>query len=95
MRKLSLPFVLLLAGCAAAQPPLHGETPGHRCRQEGGERFVGATASSETAAAILAATGASTLRWAPPGAALTMDYRFDRVTVYLDARNRIERVSCG
>jgi hypothetical protein len=26
---------------------------------------------------------------------VTMDYRSDRLTVYLDAANRVERVGCG
>jgi hypothetical protein len=35
------------------------------------------------------------LRWAPVGAMLTMDFRSDRVTVYLDAGNKVTKVSCG
>ncbi len=30
-----------------------------------------------------------------PGMAVTMDFRQDRVTVQVDAQNRIERASCG
>ena len=29
------------------------------------------------------------------GMMVTMDFRADRLTVYLDAANRVERASCG
>jgi hypothetical protein len=85
----------LLVACATAQPPVHGVTPGRICNGAGTDRFVGQAGSSETGAAILAASNSAKLRWAPPGTAMTMDYRQDRVTVYLDAANRITRISCG
>jgi hypothetical protein len=40
-------------------------------------------------------TGATKIRWVAKGMMVTMDYREDRLTVYLDAANRIERASCG
>ena len=46
-------------------------------------------------AAIKRATRAAVLRWAPPGYMLTMDYREDRVTVYLGADRKITKVNCG
>ena len=44
---------------------------------------------------MLAETGARHLRWVAKGMMVTMDYRDDRLTVYLDANNRVERASCG
>jgi hypothetical protein len=41
------------------------------------------------------ATGAAVLRWAPPGAALTMDYREGRVTVHLGPDGKITEIKCG
>jgi hypothetical protein len=35
------------------------------------------------------------LRWAPPGYMMTMDYREDRVTVYLGEDRRITKINCG
>ena len=35
------------------------------------------------------------LRWVPNGSVVTMEFSADRVTIYLDANNKIERVSCG
>jgi hypothetical protein len=86
---------LLIAACATAEPPVHGETPGHECRTIGTDQFIGQTATSEVGAAILRATHSAVLRWAPPGAALTMDYRADRVTVDLGPDNRITKLHCG
>ena len=40
-------------------------------------------------------TNARLLRWAPPGAALTMDFRPERVTVRLGADGRITAIDCG
>jgi hypothetical protein len=94
MRKAALLAPALMAACAA-NPPVHGETAGHECRAGDTSRFVGEPATSETGAAILAATHAAVLRWAPHGSVMTMEYRSDRVTVYLDSEGRISRVACG
>jgi hypothetical protein len=40
-------------------------------------------------------TNAAVLRWSPPGVMLTMDYRADRVTVWLDPANKITKIRCG
>jgi hypothetical protein len=87
----------LLTNCstAPAQPPTHGETPGHECQSAGLERFAGQPASSEVEAEILRVSKAATIRWVQPGQMVTMEYRADRVTVHLAAGNRIERVNCG
>jgi hypothetical protein len=85
----------LLAACAAAQPPVHGETPGHTCRAAGSAQFIGQPGTSETRAAIMRATNAAVLRWAPPGVMLTMDFRADRVTVRLGPDRRVTAINCG
>jgi hypothetical protein len=102
MRRLFLVTPALLAACAATEPtsppnsvPIHGETPGHACQKSGTERFVGQPGNDETGAAILRASHAAVLRWAPPGTMLTMDYREDRVTIYLGRDRRVTRVRCG
>lgn len=90
--------VALLAGCAAggrhAAAPLPPPRP-QVCSTEGLETFVGRTASAESGAALLAASGARSLRWAAPDSALTMDFRPDRLTVSYDRAMRITRLSCG
>ena len=86
----------LLGGCATSAPPVPptSETGG-TCNADGARGFVGQRATEAIGAQILAATGARSLRWGPPGGAMTMDYREDRVNVFYDAAMRIERVTCG
>jgi hypothetical protein len=90
-------FPVLLAACstAPAQPVVHGETPGHTCKTEGTYQFVGQTRSESVGAEIKGVSNAAVLRWAPPGVMLTMDYRADRVTVWLDSANKITKLRCG
>jgi Peptidase inhibitor I78 family len=95
MRRLAFAAPMVLAACAATQPPVHGQTPGHRCDAAGTDQFIGRQASGAAGAAIMAATHAAVLRWAPPGAMLTMDYREDRVTVRTGRGGRITAVACG
>lgn len=97
MRKMVALFPALLCACstAPAQPIVHGETPGHTCKSEGTGQFIGQVRSDETGAAIKRVSNAAVLRWAPPGVMLTMDFRADRVTVWLDAANKITKISCG
>lgn len=86
----------LLGACAASAPGEVPERPtGGTCNANAASRFVGQTATSDTGQAILVATGARSLRWGPPGGAMTMDFREDRVNVFYDASTRIERITCG
>jgi len=102
--------LLLLAACAGGAQsgsagssdgsgerpiPIHGVTTGHACKAGSTAQFVGQPVNSETGAAILRASNAAVLRWAPPGVMLTMDYRQDRATVYLDADRKVTDVKCG
>ena len=85
-----------VSGCATAEPiPVRGETPGRTCNSANIDDFVGRQRSPELEAEILEASGAAFVRWVPQGTAVTMEYRSDRVTAYLDANNRIERISCS
>ena len=97
MRKLLLAAPALLAACATApaQPVIHGDTPGHACNAAGTDSFIGQPGTSATGAAIQRATNAAVLRWAPIGYMLTMDFRADRVTIYLGPDNRVTQIRCG
>jgi hypothetical protein len=97
MRKIAMLAPALLAACstAPAEPIVHGATPGHICQTEGTDRFIGQPGTSESGAAILKASNAAVLRWAPPGAMLTMDYSAARVTVTLGPDNEITQIKCG
>lgn len=90
--------LLPLAACTIAQSNATADTvpvPPPVCRNESLAQFTGQPASAELGQRMLQASGARILRWVPKGAAVTMDYREDRITIYLDGSNRIERASCG
>jgi hypothetical protein len=97
MLRIALVSPLLLVACATTtkQPPVHGETAGHKCDNSQVAPFIGRPASSETGTAIMKATNAGTLRWAWPNSALTMDFRSDRATVSLSADGKVAKIDCG
>ena len=100
MRELALiAAASLLAACAtaAAQSPYPNRSSAEsfECRNTALEQFRGQPAGAELAPVILRASGAKDLRWVPHGTVVTMEYKSNRVTVWLDAQNRVERVSCG
>jgi hypothetical protein len=97
MRKyVSCCFALLTASSTATASTItHGVTPGHTCNAAGTQQFVGQKGTSETGAAILRATNAAVFRWAPPGYMITMDFRADRVTVWLGPDGKITKISCS
>jgi len=103
--------LLLLLGCAlplaacSSTPSSVEATPGQprpevaggggQCRPDGLPALVGRTASQDVIDAAVRDAGARTARVVKPGMAVTMDYREDRITISVDANNRIERASCG
>jgi hypothetical protein len=97
MRNVAILVPVLIAACstAPAQTPVHGETPGHTCIADGIEQFIGQTRSDKAAKEIKRVSHAAVLRWAPPETMLTMDYRADRVTVWLDTASKITKLRCG
>jgi hypothetical protein len=44
---------------------------------------------------MLRASGARIIRWVPLGGAVTMDFSPVRLTVQLDANNRVQSANCG
>jgi hypothetical protein len=65
------------------------------CNAAPAQSHVGRDATQSAGEAILKDSGARTLRWGPPNAAWTMDYRQDRVNVQYDANMKIEKITCG
>lgn len=85
-----------LAACATiSPPPAAPDGADTACDAGAAGAFVGQKASEATAALILRASGARTLRWGPPDSAWTMDYRPDRVNVRYDRAMTILDVTCG
>ena len=97
MRKLISVASALLAACSTvpAQPAVHGDTPGHVCTADGTQQFIGQARSDSVGAEIQRVSNAAVLRWALPGMMLTMDYRADRVTVWVDPSSKITQIKCG
>ena len=94
MRNLSLLVLTLLASCTSVAPATPVR-PADACLPATLDQFIGQSQSKELNARMLGITGKTALRWVRPGMAVTMDYREDRLTVYLDAASKVERASCG
>ena len=97
MHKIVLIAPVLLAACSTAPggTPVYGEGAGDKCDNSRAASFIGQPGTSETGSAIMKATNSSTLRWAWPGSALTMDFVIDRVTVVLTADGKVAKIDCG
>ena len=89
-------FLAAFALAACSTVPAEGTEPvGGVCKDEGLSSFVGQDATEATGSELLKQSGSNALRWVPKDSMVTMEFRADRVTAYLDANNKIERVSCG
>jgi hypothetical protein len=95
MRNALLLPLLTLAACATTPAPPAVAQPAGACRNDALAAFAGQPATQALGTKMLAASGAKVLRWVAKGMMVTMDYRDDRLTVHLDAANRVERASCG
>jgi hypothetical protein len=91
-----------LAGCAtsggdnAPEPAApEADMMPMKCNPDAVQSYVGRQADEATGAAILKDSGARTLRWGPPNAAWTMDFREDRVNVQYDSKMTIGQITCG
>ena len=87
---------LPLAACMTTPSGQPGTgDPAGSCRNQGLDQFIGQPASEELGARMLRESGARSLRWVAYGSVITMEYSADRLTVQLDASNRIETARCG
>ena len=91
-------IVLAMSACATnppadAAPPVHGGTG--TCDPTNIQQFVGQEATAETQERMKQVSGASIIRIVPPGTVITMEYSPERLTVYTDANNRVEKLSCS
>lgn len=92
MRKyLLLSLIPLATACTSMAPP---PTAPVTCSPESLARYNGQVANDALAARMKRETGKTVIRWVRPGMAVTMDFREDRLTVYLNDANRVERTSC-
>lgn len=86
----------LLTACMEDMPrPVPGGPPPRECRNMALGQFVGREMTPRLHTRLRRASGARDVRVVRPGEAVTMDFRADRLTVYVGPRGRIDRLSCG
>ena len=96
MRNLFALGLVALAACTSIRPA-DPSSPAATdpCLPANLDTFTGQAATGELGARMLNSTGKTALRWVQAGMMVTMDYREDRLTVFLTAANKVERASCG
>lgn len=93
IRMFAMPAItLMLSACMTppATPP-----SASACNAGAVQSFVGRAATDDVVNAARSTAGAKLLRVIKPGQAVTMDFRAERLNLYLDNAGAIERVSCG
>jgi hypothetical protein len=88
-------ILLPLAACTSIEAAEPVPPAANACLPATLDQFKGKTATKALGAQMLRLTAKSVLRLVKPGMVVTMDYSEVRLTVYLDAANRVERASCG
>jgi hypothetical protein len=95
---------ILLASLIALASAAEGRTvvgldqvpPGSKCEETAIlNSFVGQPASVELAARLMTAARAPKLRWVAAGQGIDTDHNARRLTVQLDAQNRVISMACG
>ncbi len=89
-----------ISACAGTMPdPDHRQaTPAPvsaTCDAAYAQHHIGDAVTEELGLVIRDETGARKLRWGPPNAIWTMDYREDRVNVRYDGDGKIIEITCG
>ena len=90
-------IVAVTAACAQV-PPADAEPPAQGrgiCDAAKAQKLVGRTPTKAVRTEALRLSGARALRKIPRDGVVTMDYREDRLNLYLDGAGKIERISCG
>ena len=97
MHRIAVLIAVAAAGCVRVFPdvPSPGPVTGGVCSDARLAAFQGRPATAEVGAQILAASGASNLRWVAQGSVITMEFSPNRVTVRLDGQSRVASATCG
>ena len=80
---------------APADPMIMPIDDGPACNADVLPAYEGKVATTELLEEIKTRSGARHVRVGKPGMAMTMDFRQDRVTIFVDADNRIQTINCG
>lgn len=92
---------IALIACAACtptpapEPTMSDPATGAQCDATAVQSFVGQSGDAATVERAKAGSGARTVRRYESGAALTMDFRPDRLNVEVDGGGKIVKLSCG
>ena len=99
MRKsiLILAAAAAVAGCATSEaaPPPAANPEGGSCSNAGLESYVGQPYTPTLGTEMQTRSGAGSLRVVNHGEMVTMEFNGNRLTVMLDAQNRVATVRCG
>jgi hypothetical protein len=98
MKTALLALAFALAGCGVLPPigPISPDRPPEgTCSTERLPRLVGRAGTPELGAEAQRRSGAARLRWIRPGDMVTMDFSPQRLNIYLDAQDVVERLACG
>lgn len=93
--RITILAALALSACSTEPSPGPAPLPAGSCHDDSLTTFVGSDATPEIGGTLIRQSGARVLRWVPKDSVITMDFSADRLTVYLDANNKIEKLSCG
>ena len=85
----------ILAGCTTEGRPHPLPGPPRACKADRAQHFVGLRETPGLVNKVRRQTGAQSARRITPGGAVTMDYRLERVNVWIDGRGRVEKITCG
>lgn len=105
---LLLSCALPLSACSSPPPKNTGEPPqavvdplptgmgnGTKCDPEAVKGLEGKQATGTLVEEAVKKAGAKHARVVKPGMAVTMDFREDRLTIQVDAQNRITSIGCN
>jgi hypothetical protein len=84
---------LAVIACASTSESTSAPPPG--CNVDGLRELIGREGNVALNEEAMRRSGARQSRRIRPGDAVTMDYREDRLNIYVDARGRVERFECG
>ena len=93
---------VVLCACTTLQaPPLNAPpvpprpSPGGICHAQGAQALVGRTYDAALGEELRRVTGAERVRVVRPGQVVTMEFDERRLSVELDARERVASIRCG
>jgi hypothetical protein len=88
-------LMLTVAGCTTMPPPGPAQQPVGVCDADPVAWAIGNAASPEVVERAQWESHSRDVRVIEPGQAVTMDFRAERLNLYVNERGAITRVACG